>query len=170
MSERFILEKQHIAPVRVRRRELIPDSGGAGRQRGGLGQIIELESSESRPIALFTSVERTKYPARGRDGGADGRLGRISLRSGRRLTGKGEHTIPEDDRLVFETPGGGGYGHPLERSTAGVAADVARGLVSRDAAERVHGVVLAADGRVEENATRERRRGAAACTGGEPLS
>ena len=161
---------EHIAPVRVRRRELIPDSGGAGRQRGGLGQIIELESSEGRPIALFTSVERTKYPARGRDGGADGRLGRISLRSGRRLTGKGEHTIPEGDRLVFETPGGGGYGHPLERSTADVAADVARGLVSRDAAERVHGVVLDADGRVEENATRERRRGAAACTGGEPLS
>ena len=161
---------EHIAPVRVRRRELIPDSGGAGRQRGGLGQIIELESSESRPIALFTSVERTKYPARGRDGGADGRLGRISLRSGRRLTGKGEHTIPEGDRLVFETPGGGGYGNPLERSTADVAADVARGLVSRDAAERVHGVVLDADGRVEENATRERRRGAAACTGGGPLS
>ena len=145
---------EHIAPVRVRRRELIPDSGGAGRQRGGLGQIIELESSEGRPIALFTSVERTKHPARGRDGGADGRLGRISLRSGARLTGKGEHTIPEGDRLVFETPGGGGYGDPTERSTADVAADVARGLVSRDAAERLYAVVLDADGRAQENATR----------------
>ena len=111
---------EHTAPVRVRRRELIPDSGGAGRQRGGLGQIIELESGEGRPITLFTSVERTRHPARGRDGGADGRLGRISLRSGRSLTGKGEHVIPEGDRLVFETPGGGGYGSPLEREASEV--------------------------------------------------
>ena len=149
---------EHIAPVRVRRRELIPDSGGAGRQRGGLGQVIELESAEGRPITLFTSVERTRHPARGRAGGADGRLGRISLRSGRTLTGKGEHVIPEGDRLVFETPGGGGYGNPLEREAADVASDVARGLVSREAAERRHGVVLDADGSVDEIATRARRR------------
>ena len=75
---------ESVVPVRVRRRELIPDSGGAGRQRGGLGQVIELESSEGQPIALFTSLERMKYPARGRDGGGAGRLGRISLRSRRR--------------------------------------------------------------------------------------
>ena len=149
---------EHIAPVRIRRRELIPDSGGAGRQRGGLGQIIELESSEGRPITLFTSVERTRHPARGRDGGAHGRLGRISLRSGRSLTGKGEHVIPEGDRLVFETPGGGGYGNPLEREAADVASDIARGLISREAAERQYGVVLDADGSVDENATRARRR------------
>ena len=149
---------EHIAPVRVRRRELIPDSGGAGRQRGGLGQIIELESSEGRPITLFTSVERTRHPARGRDGGAEGRLGRISLQSGTRLTGKGEHVIPEGDRLVFETPGGGGYGNPLKREAADVASDIARGLVSREAAERHYGVVLDADGSVDENSTRARRR------------
>ena len=148
---------EHIAPVRVRRRELIPDSGGAGRRRGGLGQVIELESSEGQPIALFTSVERMKYPARGRTGGIDGRLGRISLRSGSRLTGKGEHTIPEGDRLVFETPGGGGYGNPLERTVADVASDVARGLVSWDAAERVYGVVFGADGGVDEQRTESRR-------------
>ena len=142
----------------MRRRELISDSGGAGRKRGGLGQIIELESSEGQPITLFTSVERTRYPARGRDGGAEERLGRISLRSDRRLTGKGEHLIPEGDRLVFETPGGGGNGNPLEREAAGVASDVAKGLVSREAAERDYGVVLDADGGVDENTTRARRR------------
>ena len=152
---------ESVVPVRVRRRELIPDSGGAGRQRGGLGQIIELESSEGQPIALFTSLERMKYPARGRDGGAAGRLGRISLRSGARLIGKGEHTIPGGDRLVFETPGGGGYGHPLERPAGEVATDVARGLVSREAAERLHAVVLDAAGRLDEDATRERRLAAA---------
>ena len=157
---------EHIAPVRVRRRELVPDSGGAGRQRGGLGQIIELESSEGQPIALFTSVERTKHPARGRDGGADGRLGRISLRSGPRLTGKGEHTIPAGDRLVFETPGGGGYGNPLARWADDVATDVARGLVSREAAERLYGVAVDGEGRLDEDVARVHRGpDIAACTG-----
>ena len=108
-------------------------------------------------LALFTSVERMKYPARGHAGGADGRLGRISLRSGSRLTGKGEHTIPEGDRLVFETLGGGGYGNPLERTAADVASDVAKGLVSRDAAERVYGVVFGADGGMDEHRTESRR-------------
>ena len=118
---------ESTVPVRVRRRELIPDSGGAGRQRGGLGQIIELESSEGRPIEFFASLERMKYPARGRAGGAAGRLGRACLRSGPRLAGKGEHTIPEGDLLIFETPGGGGYGDPLARRAEAVAADVAKG-------------------------------------------
>ena len=156
---------ENVVPVWVWRRELIPDSGGAGRQRGGLGQVIELESSEGQPIVLFTSLERMKYPARGRDGGAAGRLGRISLRSGARLIGKGEHTIPGGDRLIFETPGGGGYGDPLERPAGEVATDVARGLVSREAAERLHAVVFGADGRLDKDATRARRL-AAACPGG----
>ena len=148
---------ESTVPVRVRRRELIPDSGGAGRQRGGLGQIIELESSEGRPIEFFASLERMKYPARGRAGGAVGRLGRACLRSGRQLAGKGEHTIPEGDRLVFETPGGGGYGDPLERRAEAVAADVAKGLVSRESAERLYAVVLDEAGGLDAEATRALR-------------
>ena len=157
---------ESTVPVRVRRRELIPDSGGAGRQRGGLGQIIELESSEGRPIEFFASLERMKYPARGRAGGAAGRLGRACLRSGPRLAGKGEHTIPEGDLLIFETPGGGGYGDPLERRAEAVAADVAKGLVSREAAERLYAVVLDEAGGLDAEATRARRL--AAARSGEP--
>ena len=148
---------ESTVPVRVRRRELIPDSGGAGRQRGGLGQIIELESSEGWPIEFFASLERMKYPARGRAGGGAGRLGRACLRSGRQLAGKGEHTIPEGDRLIFETPGGGGYGDPAERRAEAVAADVAKGLVSREAAERLYAVVLDEAGGLDAEATRARR-------------
>ena len=161
---------ESTVPVRVRRRELIPDSGGAGRQRGGLGQIIELESSEGRPIEFFASLERMKYPARGRAGGAAGRLGRACLRSGRRLAGKGEHTIPEGDRLVFETPGGGGYGDPRERRAEAVAADVARGLVSRESAERLYAVVLDEAGGLDAEATRARRLAAARSGGLAPAA
>ena len=160
---------ESTVPVRVRRRDLIPDSGGAGRQRGGLGQIIELESSEGRPIEFFASLERMKYPARGRAGGAAGRLGRACLRSGPRLAGKGEHTIPEGDLLIFETPGGGGYGDPLERPAEAVAADVAKGLVSREAAERLYAVVLDEAGGLDAEATRARRLAAARSGGPAPI-
>ena len=160
---------ESTVPVRVRRRELIPDSGGAGRQRGGLGQIIELESSEGRPIEFFASLERMKYPARGRAGGAAGRLGRACLRSGPRLAGKGEHTIPEGDLLIFETPGGGGYGDPLARPAEAVAADVAKGLVSREAAERLYAVVLDEAGGLDAEATRARRLAAARSGGPAPI-
>ncbi len=148
---------ESTVPVRIRRRELICDSGGAGRCRGGLGQLIELESSEEAPILLFAGVERTKYPARGRAGGGEGRLGRINLRSGPRFAGKGLQVIPAGDLLRFETPGGGGYGDPLSRDPERVADDVRLGLVSREMAAEAYGVVLDTDGEVDGNATAARR-------------
>jgi N-methylhydantoinase B len=148
---------ESTVPVRIRRRELIRDSGGAGRFRGGLGQLIELESSEQAPILLFAGVERTKYPARGREGGGEGRLGFISLRSGPRFQGKGLQVIPAGDLLVFETPGGGGYGSPLQRPAEDVANDVRQGLVSVEQAASCYGVVLMPDGQVEQQATRRCR-------------
>ncbi|MDJ0776994.1 MAG: hydantoinase B/oxoprolinase family protein [Gammaproteobacteria bacterium] len=144
-------------PVRIRRRELIRDSGGSGQYRGGLGQLIELESSEEAPILLFAGVERTKYPARGRAGGGEGRLGRINLRSGPRFAGKGLQVIPAGDLLRFETPGGGGYGDPFTRDPARVADDVRLGLVSRAQAAAAYGVVLDAAGEVDRDATAARR-------------
>ena len=149
---------ESVIPVHVLRRELIADSGGAGIHRGGLGQIIEVESAEHRPILLFASVERMKYPARGRSGGIDGRCGRITLRSGKVLAGKGGQVIPEGDVLVFETPGGAGYGSPLERDVERVRNDVLEGLVSPDTASNAYGVVLEASGQVDQDATAIRRQ------------
>jgi N-methylhydantoinase B len=131
-----------VAPVRILRRELRPDTGGAGRFRGGLGQVIELESSENAPISFFGAVDRIAHPARGRAGGLPGACGRISLSSGQELSGKGRQTIPAGERLLFETPGGGGYGPPHDRELARVIADVREGLVSRDEAVAVYGIDL----------------------------
>ena len=149
---------ESTAPLNIRRRELIRDSGGPGRFRGGLGQMIELESSEGAPILLLAGVERTKYPARGRDGGHEGAPGRITLRSGPTLKGKGEQLIPAGDLLYWEAPGGGGYGEPSERDPLAVARDVRLGLVSLQAATEIYGVVFAGDGSLDEAATAERRR------------
>ena len=140
---------ESVAPVLVWRRELRPGSGGAGKYRGGLGQVIEIESAEGAPISLFLSVERMKYPARGRDGGGDGMPGRIALATGEKFPGKGEFTIPGNDRLIFETPGGGGYGDPLERAPEAVALDVQRGLMTAAAARESYSVALTAAGAVD---------------------
>ena len=120
---------ESTCPVRYRRRELIIDSGGPGTQRGGLGQLIELESSEDAPILFFGTVERTQNPALGRDGGGAGRLGRMTLRSGPSFKAKGEQVIPAGDLLYFETPGGGGFGadvcitFPISLAAFGMADD-----------------------------------------------
>ncbi|MEM7563350.1 MAG: hydantoinase B/oxoprolinase family protein [Pseudomonadota bacterium] len=153
---------ESTAPVRIRRRELICDSGGAGQYRGGLGQMIQMESSEQAPILFFAGVERTKFPARGREGGMLGRLGYISLRSGPKIAGKGQQVIPADDLLLFETPGGGGYGPPWLRDPQAVRRDIEQGLVSRVKATELYGVVLDEIGNVDVNETRQQRNALAA--------
>jgi len=131
---------ESIAPVVVWRKEYRADSGGPGRTRGGLGQVMEIGSSESAPFAVFAMFDRIDHPAHGRDGGHDGAPGRVSLASGRTLRGKGQQTIPSGERLRLELPGGGGFGDPRERDPEKVKADVRDGLVSPDAAQKAYGV------------------------------
>lgn len=149
---------ESTAPLRVRRRELRPDSGGAGKHRGGLGQIIEIESREGQPFDLFGTVDRVKYPARGCLGGGDGARGHLALESGTVLKGKGKQQIPAGDVLVFQTPGGGGYGDPRKRDPRQVARDCAAGLISKKSARRDYAVVLKRDGSLDRDATRALRR------------
>ncbi|MBM84758.1 MAG: hypothetical protein CMM47_01885 [Rhodospirillaceae bacterium] len=137
-----------ITPIVVWRKELCADSGGAGRQRGGLGQVMEISNREDAPFGIFASFERVCFPPRGRNGGGVGRTGRLRLASGAELRNKGFQTIPARDRLIVEMPGGGGYGDPLERNMAEVATDVRLGYVGRVAAEREYGVVVGPDGYV----------------------
>jgi N-methylhydantoinase B len=118
-----------VAPIHILRRELRCGSGGAGQFRGGLGQRIEVRASEDRDIMLFLSVERTQNPARGRHGGQPGAPGRIRL-GGRDLPGKGEVRIPAGETLIFETPGGGGFGPPEVRSAEARRRDLDDGLIN----------------------------------------
>lgn len=122
---------ESAAPVLIKKRELRKDSGGAGRYRGGLGQRIELQPSGDEDLLLFLSVERIRFAARGRDGGKDGAVGRVSIgKDGEPLPGKGVLRIPASETLIFETPGGGGMGCPEERDPKSLALDIQDGLVS----------------------------------------
>jgi N-methylhydantoinase B len=99
------------SPLLFRRRELSAGSGGEGRQRGGMGVRIEIENSEHAPFSIACATfDRRHNPARGRAGGADGRVGLVALASGRVLPGKETYLVPAGDCLVAEMPGGGGYG------------------------------------------------------------
>ncbi len=130
---------ESVAPVLIKRRELRPDSGGAGRTRGGLGQHIEIGSANGNPFLLFLSVERVKYPAKGRAGGQAGMPGRIRVGDGPDLPSKGEVRVEAGQTLIFETPGGGGFGLAEERPRPAVARDVQDGIVSISAARDYYG-------------------------------
>jgi N-methylhydantoinase B len=123
-----------ITPLVIWRKELRQDSGGAGKYRGGLGQLMEVGSREDAPFGIFARFERVTYPARGRHGGGPGGAGRLSLASGALLKAKGLAVVPPGDRLIVEMPGGGGMGDPKERDPAAVRRDVRLGYLSVEAA------------------------------------
>ena len=74
------------------------------------------------------------------------------------MQGKGKKQIPAGESLIFQTPGGGGYGDPRKRAPAQVARDFAAGLISKKTLRQVYGVCLKPDGTVDSHATRELRR------------
>ena len=146
-----------ITPLVVWRKELRRGSGGPGRQRGGLGQRMEIANRDGAAFGIQARFERGVYPARGRSGGEAGAKGRLSLATGTSLANKGLQIIPAGDRLIVEMPGGGGYGDPFARDPALVARDVRYGLIKPDQAEAEYGVVLTAEGEVNAAATHRRR-------------
>jgi N-methylhydantoinase B len=125
-------------PLFFARHEFRPDSGGAGKFRGGVGSILELRMETTEPARANTAGEGVRYPPPGILGGADGTVHRYRLVSGRRprfLKTK-EVGIPvmPGDVFVVESSGGGGYGDPRERDRRAIEEDVANGVVTRPAA------------------------------------
>jgi N-methylhydantoinase B len=135
---------ESMSTVIIWRKEYRRDSGGAGRMRGGLGQHIEMENGINEAFLYNTTYERVDHPARGVDGGGFGAAGVISLRSGKKLAGKGQHLIPAGDRVIILSPGGGGIGDPGTRDRAMVEADLAKDLISPEAARDLYGLGLIA--------------------------
>ena len=120
---------EQVGPIVIWRKEIRPNSGGAGRRRGGLGQIIEIGATDGYLLEFSAMFDRIDNPARGRAGGADGAPGRAYLDDGTPFAGKGRQTVPADRRLVLELPGGGGFGDPAERDPAAVANDRRQGYL-----------------------------------------
>ena len=120
-----------ITPLLFWKKELRPGSGGAGRTRGGLGQIIEIESAIAEPFELLAAFDRIDFPPRGRAGGQPGAAGAVAIKGGRKLHGKGTQMVAAGERLVVMTPGGGGLGGAEARDPALVAADQREGRLAK---------------------------------------
>ena len=121
---------EQVGPIVVWRKEIRDDSGGAGRFRGGLGQVIEIGPAEGYLFEFSAMFDRVNNPARGRAGGAQGACGRVRLDDGSPFSAKGKQTVAAGRRLILELPGGGGFGDPAERDPAAIANDIAQGYVT----------------------------------------
>ena len=131
-----------IAPIRIWRKEYRTDSGGAGKFRGGLGQVMEIGSTEGAPFALSSMFDRAHHPARGRGGGRPGASGKVSLSSGKVLPPKGRTSVSGGERVILEMPGGGGRGRPQERDISMVQEDIRNGFISVEQAKSEYGVSI----------------------------
>ena len=131
-----------IAPIRIWKKEYRMDSGGPGKYRGGLGQVMEIGSTEGAPFALSSMFDRAYHPARGRGGGQPGAAGRVSLSSGEVLPPKGRTSVASGQRVILEMPGGGGRGKPEERDTSMIQEDLKNGFISVKKAKSEYGVIV----------------------------
>ncbi|MEX2647797.1 MAG: hydantoinase B/oxoprolinase family protein [Alphaproteobacteria bacterium] len=159
--------------IRIRRYGLREDSGGPGTYRGGTGIVIELQTSV--PFTSITSrcMERYLFPPSGRMGGQPGTTGYTLLNPGtNRERDLGKIDVLElapGDVLRIGTQGGGGFGDPLERPAAVVAADVADGFVAVATAREAYGVVVNEAGVFDAAATERKRAELRVARGDRPL-
>jgi N-methylhydantoinase B len=151
-------------PLVVERYALIPDSGGAGRHRGGLG--LERVVRARVPMTFNSHVERAHCKPWGLNGGGDATGNEVAIRIG----GKWKTDFPNAKVLVahlqpgdafrMRSGGGGGYGSPLDRPIEDVEADAKQGYISVAAARDWYGVVLDPQNFLADRAASERLRAA----------
>lgn len=142
---------EQVGPVIVWRKELRPDSGGAGQFRGGLGQHMEVGARDGHECDFSAMLDRVHHPARGRRGGADGGATEIARDDGADMQGKGRQFVPHGTRVIMAFPGGAGYGDPATRDPHQIRRDIARGYITADHAKTHYGVTA------EESADIQRR-------------
>ncbi|WP_226779087.1 hydantoinase B/oxoprolinase family protein [Oceaniglobus trochenteri] len=141
---------EHAGPVIIWRKELRPDSGGAGQRRGGLGQYMEVGAREGHEFDFQAMFDRVDHPARGRQGGHPGGATTIARDDGAKMRGKGKQFVPHGRRVMLALPGGAGYGDPKARDVAAVKRDLARGYISAQVAQEVYGLSAEAIAEVAE--------------------
>ncbi|MGD9865235.1 MAG: hydantoinase B/oxoprolinase family protein, partial [Pseudodonghicola sp.] len=125
---------EHTGPIVIWRKELRPDSGGAGEYRGGLGQVIEIAPAEGHEFDFSAMFDRVTSAPRGRAGGRPGAAGSVTLDDGTELRPKGWQFVPAGRRLVLNLPGGGGFGDPAKRDAEAEKNDHTKGYVTGEEA------------------------------------
>lgn len=109
---------------------LLPNSGGAGTFRGGLGQRLTVRNDTNAPVTIDVISYRTDYPAEGVAGGGAG-APRQTLINDRPIARKGRFVLAPGDCLTRIEAGGGGFGDPSERSREAIERDLREGYVTK---------------------------------------
>jgi N-methylhydantoinase B len=149
-------------PLIIEKRELLADSGGPGRTKGGVGKRVVFRVPDDSyapipPVNLAMQSGRYTYPPEGLFGGKPGAKARF-LVNGEPGNPYGLTQLKPGDVVTIDAPGGGGYGNPLEREPETVEADVAEGYVTPERARSDYGVVIdQGSGKVDTEATRALR-------------
>ncbi len=147
---------EHAGPVIIWRKELRPDSGGAGKTRGGLGQYMEVGAREGHEFDIQAMFDRVDHPALGRRGGGAGAPTTIVMDDGSKMNGKGKQFVPHGRKVVMAFPGGAGYGAAADRDPALVKRDLARGYISAQTAAEVYGLSASDIAQVEDGVAKGR--------------
>ena len=129
---------EHTGPVIIWRKELRPDSGGAGKFRGGLGQFIEIGSYDGYEFDVSLMFDRVFHPAQGRKGGMPGGATVVCKDDGVKMRGKGVQLVEEGRRVQMSLPGGAGYGSPVDRDRQAIIRDVILGYVSVESSKKYY--------------------------------
>ena len=132
--------QESIMPLLFWRKEMIQDSGGPGKFRGGLGQEILIEVLAREPIRVSLLTDRHKHPAQGFLGGMAGSPTEIVLNDGQFLHPKSQTVLKPGDRVKVRYAGGGGFGAPKERGRGAVEEDLREERISGEAAQQFYGL------------------------------
>ena len=130
-----------LTPMVQHERRLRVDSGGAGRQRGGLGQATRFSCRGDQAWSVSAMIDRTRFAAQGLEGGQPGALGEF-LVEGQAHPPKTVTWFGAEAQVQLNTPGGAGYGAVHMRDPAQVLQDVVEGYISIEAAAHEYGVVV----------------------------
>jgi N-methylhydantoinase B len=130
------------APILFVRKELLPDSAGAGRRRGGVSQVITLRNIGSNPMHLSIIPDKIVCEPPGLNGGQPGKIGEVYL-AGERLMRFPPLTLAPGADLELRMPGGAGFGPPSERERDNVLRDLAMGYITEAGAAHDYGVTIA---------------------------
>lgn len=148
---------ENVSPLVMETRELVQDSGGPGKFRGGLGQEMVISVRTATPVVHSAMYDRTKFPALGFAGGESGALGDFFLSDGTHPHPKAQYRLLPEQKVVLRLPGGGGFFAAAERDPELVRQDVLNGYVSPAAAREHYGVVLLDGLGIDWEATRRLR-------------
>ncbi|RQR24023.1 hydantoinase B/oxoprolinase family protein [Burkholderia sp. Bp9142] len=133
---------EQVGPIVVWRKEMRSGSGGAGKHRGGLGQIVEIGPRTGYEFRFNAMFDRIDHPARGHAGGKSGAAGQVTLSDGTRMKGKGTQAVAEYQRVVLSLPGGGGVGAPEQRSKEELLRDIRNEYISEAQLRDDYGITL----------------------------